>query len=78
MAKNPNIDELSEEELAEYLNSTEEEDLKADETAADEDTDNPDAVIYKDEEEKIEIANETKVSEEIDIEAVIDAAHKEE
>ena len=67
MAKNPNIDELSEEELAEYLNSTEEEDLKADETAADEDTDNPDAVIYKDEEEKIEIANETKVSEEIDM-----------
>ena len=67
MAKNPNIDELSEEELAEYLNSTEEEDLKADETADDEDTDNPDAIIYKDEEEKIEIANETKVSEEIDM-----------
>ena len=67
MAKYPNIDELSEEELAEYLSNTEEEDLKADETAEDEDTDNPDAIIYKDEEEKIEIANETKVSEEIDM-----------
>ena len=62
MAKYPNIDELSEEELAEYLNSTEQEDLKADETDANEDTDNPDAVIYKDVEEKIEIAKDGTLS----------------
>ncbi len=67
MARYPNIDDLSDDELAEYLNNTEEEDLKADETEEDEDTNNPDAIIYKDEEEKIEIVNETKVSAEIDM-----------
>ncbi len=67
MAKYPNIDELSEEELAEYLNNTEDEELQADQTDEDEEIDNSDAIVYSDEEERIEVANETKVSAEIEM-----------
>ena len=66
-AKNFNIDDLTDEELEEYLNSSEDDDYQADETSSDEDIESSDAKIYKDEEEKIIISNETKVSQEIDM-----------
>ena len=65
--KDFNIDELTDEELEEYLNSSEDDDYQADETSSDEDIESSDAKIYKDEEEKIIVSNETKVSEEIDM-----------
>ena len=65
--KDFDLEDLTDEELEEYLNSKEEEDYTADETTSDEDTESSDAKIYKDEEEKIIVSNETKVSEEIEM-----------
>lgn len=59
MTKNSNFDDLSEEELEELLDETEE-DMVADETK--EEIDSKDAIIYKDEEDKIKLDSPTEVT----------------
>ncbi|MGM9969963.1 MAG: HAD-IC family P-type ATPase [Anaeroplasma sp.] len=53
----PNIDDLSEEELSEYLDKNSNEDMVADETDKDEDTTSIDAQVYKDDIEPIVISS---------------------